>query len=206
VTANVADLLQAIDSLHRRKDAAYGNAWKKRGEVLSIVANIARKVDRLENVVQGAFSDDETALDTAVDLLVYCLKYETFLADQDAATELRFALAPEIRPHSEGTEAVASLLAGVAEMHRTTFVDEGTGIPASKTEVGATTMEAVAAFDALTKSFHGVTAVSTVDERAGLVSKLTLLSYMLVLGLAEKYPEAAESLIARIEPNGSRRF
>ena len=41
-----AKFREAVRQLHRRKDAAYRDAWKKRGEVLSILANIARKVDR----------------------------------------------------------------------------------------------------------------------------------------------------------------
>lgn len=77
-------LREAIRRLHREKNAAYRDAWKKRGEVISILANVARKVDRLEYALDGAPPGrDETLLDTAVDLLVYCIKYETYLADID---------------------------------------------------------------------------------------------------------------------------
>src|SRR5687767_451099 len=76
----------AIRTLHREKDAVYRDAWKKRGEVISILANIARKVDRLEYIADGAPStSDESILDTVVDLFVYCLKYQTFLAEQDTS-------------------------------------------------------------------------------------------------------------------------
>lgn len=79
-------LRETISSLHREKDASYRDAWKKRGEVISILSNIARKVDRLEYVFDGApVSQDEVALDTAIDLLVYCIKYKTYLADVDVA-------------------------------------------------------------------------------------------------------------------------
>ncbi len=61
--------------LHDDKHEAYGNSWKKRGEVLSIQANIARKIDRL---VAGKDTDDETQLDTAIDLMVYLAKYITW--------------------------------------------------------------------------------------------------------------------------------
>lgn len=82
-----ASLREAIGGLHRDKDAAYRDAWKKRGEVISILSNVARKVDRLEYVLDGApASQDEAALDTAVDLLVYCIKYQTYLADLDTDT------------------------------------------------------------------------------------------------------------------------
>lgn len=81
-----ASLREAIRRLHREKDAAYRDAWKKRGEVISILSNVARKVDRLEYVLDGApTGQDEAALDTAVDLLVYCIKYQAYLADLDVA-------------------------------------------------------------------------------------------------------------------------
>ena len=60
------------------KHAAYGDSWKRRGETLGILANVARKVDRL-----GKTDEHETALDTAVDLLVYLVKYEAWLRDQE---------------------------------------------------------------------------------------------------------------------------
>src|SRR5687768_3464249 len=68
--------------LHRMKDAAYGNAWRKRGEILGIFSNIARKYDRL--VI--AMSEPEPAAveslaDTAGDLCVYAGKYVTWLAE-----------------------------------------------------------------------------------------------------------------------------
>lgn len=62
--------LTALCELHARKDAAYGDSWCKRGWLLSVLPNIARKVDRLEH--DG--DEDESALDTAADLLVYLAK------------------------------------------------------------------------------------------------------------------------------------
>src|SRR5690606_34211610 len=83
-TVEWVDLRESVIALHRSKDAAYGNSWKKRGELISIAANLARKIDRIDQVVGGAAAGRETLLDTAVDLLVYAVKYETFLADQSA--------------------------------------------------------------------------------------------------------------------------
>lgn len=65
-----ADFLDEIDQLHRDKDVAYGDSWCKRGEQIGILANIARKVDRL-----GAEGGGDTSVDTAVDLLLYVAKY-----------------------------------------------------------------------------------------------------------------------------------
>ncbi len=78
-----ARLKSAIKSLHSRKDKAYGAAWKRRGERISIMPNIARKVDRLEVYVnKSEILADEPVLDTAVDLFVYATKYRLFLADK----------------------------------------------------------------------------------------------------------------------------
>lgn len=87
-------LINEIIALHNEKNAAYGDSWCKRGEMLGIMANIARKVDRLES---GKSTSDETQLDTATDLFVYCAKYLAWIKndgvpDVDMAnTELRAA-------------------------------------------------------------------------------------------------------------------
>lgn len=76
------DLKDAIKRLHARKNLSYAAAWKRRGERVSILPNIARKVDRLEAFLKsGSTMEGETVLDTAVDLLVYAIKYVLFLAE-----------------------------------------------------------------------------------------------------------------------------
>jgi thymidylate synthase len=65
-----------VAALHAEKHAAYGDSWKARGELFSILPNIARKVDRLGT---GKETADETTSDTAIDLLVYLLKYRRWL-------------------------------------------------------------------------------------------------------------------------------
>src|SRR5690606_33318054 len=69
------DFLAYVNKLHAEKHAAYGDSWKRRGEYM-ILANIARKVDRLEG---GAETADETQTDTAIDLLVYLAKYRCWI-------------------------------------------------------------------------------------------------------------------------------
>lgn len=66
-----------LSALHAEKNAAYGDSWMKRGEQMSIMANLARKVDRL-----GANGGGDTALDTAVDLFIYCVKYRLWLCKE----------------------------------------------------------------------------------------------------------------------------
>lgn len=70
----VAQFVEESNKLHREKDAAYGDSWCKRGEQMSIMANIARKVDRL-----GKDGGGDTSLDTAQDLAIYLAKYSNWL-------------------------------------------------------------------------------------------------------------------------------
>lgn len=68
-----------VTDLHAKKDASYGNSWKKRGEKMSILANMARKADRL-----GVGDEYDTSADTLIDLLVYAIKYHCWLLDCEA--------------------------------------------------------------------------------------------------------------------------
>lgn len=72
------DFIESAIAIHNDKHKAYGDSWKKRGEAVSIQANIARKVDRLGH----GDTNDETQADTALDLLVYLAKYDTWLAER----------------------------------------------------------------------------------------------------------------------------
>ena len=63
-----------VTDLHAKKHATYGDSWKKRGEKMSILANMARKVDRL-----GVGDEFDSSADTLIDLLVYTVKYECWL-------------------------------------------------------------------------------------------------------------------------------
>jgi len=64
-----------VKDLHATKHATYGDSWKKRGEKMSILANMARKVDRL-----GVGDEYDSSADTLIDLLVYTIKYGCWLA------------------------------------------------------------------------------------------------------------------------------
>lgn len=77
-TVAMSDFVDFVAKLHEEKNAAYGDSWKRRGEMLGILANIARKVDRLE---VGGETTDESQADTAIDLLVYLAKYRFWLAE-----------------------------------------------------------------------------------------------------------------------------
>lgn len=74
------DFREFVKDLHWKKDAAYRDSWKRRGEQLSIQANIARKIDRLET---GVDTPDESQVDTAIDLLVYLAKYFVWIYENE---------------------------------------------------------------------------------------------------------------------------
>jgi thymidylate synthase len=93
---NPEPLIERIITLHNEKDAAYGDSWCKRGEMLGIMANIARKVDRLG----GGETADETSLDTAMDLFVYLAKYKAWIRsggpDRDGANAIMRVVAESV--------------------------------------------------------------------------------------------------------------
>jgi len=80
------EMKAAIKHLHARKNASYAGAWKRRGERVSILPNIARKIDRLQAFAnEGVTLEGETVLETAIDLFVYAAKYRLFLAEFEGA-------------------------------------------------------------------------------------------------------------------------
>jgi thymidylate synthase len=99
-----------IARLHRSKDESYRDAWKRRGEQISIASNLARKVDRIEAVAAGANPNDESLLDTVVDLYVYCLKYQTYLADQEGSIARELFGENHSVAFSDGPEGFEALL------------------------------------------------------------------------------------------------
>lgn len=162
-------------ALHRTKDAVYRDAWKKRGEVLSILANIARKVDRLEYVVDCAPSTrDESVLDTAVDLLVYCLKYQTFLADLEASVaNTLFGRSGMSGPYSDGSPGFEYLLAQVNLAER-----DARSLTAA--EAGS---RVLTRFDELESCFSGVSTSHPATARLGHVQCLIEATVSLIAAL-----------------------
>lgn len=81
-----------VTNLHAEKHASYGDSWKKRGELVSILPNIARKIDRL-----GVGDSFDSEADTALDLFVYLAKYLCWMDDTESGPDevnpwLSFAL------------------------------------------------------------------------------------------------------------------
>ena len=79
------EALDLLARLHRHKDRAYGDAWRRRGEVIGIFANIARKHDRLAVALDERVpAATEDLLDTAAVHCVDFAKYLTWLSGADA--------------------------------------------------------------------------------------------------------------------------
>jgi hypothetical protein len=84
-TLPLREITELLERLHRHKDAAYGDAWRKRGEVIAIFANIARKYDRLLVAFEQRPAATERLGDTVADLCVYAGKYVTWVAEEHPA-------------------------------------------------------------------------------------------------------------------------
>lgn len=112
----VLDEVQArtyLKRVHAQKNSGYGNAWKKRGEMTSILANVARKVDRIEQFMRtGAMIDGESLVDTALDLFVYLTKYRLFLLEQAPALTGRTLPAGAPTPFSDHVANFDALVDG----------------------------------------------------------------------------------------------
>lgn len=87
-----AAVVAALERLHEAKDRIYQDAWRRRGELVGIFANIARKYDRLEIAAGEPDADAvEARADTAADLCIYAVKYLTWLVEQQPAVAAVFA-------------------------------------------------------------------------------------------------------------------
>lgn len=179
IELDLSALTDAIRQLHRVKDASYGNSWKKRGEQVSILANIARKVDRVDRIANGAPAGAEALIDTAVDLFVYSLKYETFLADQAATLAASLGLPSEM-PLSDGPEGF-DLLLSLRPLSTTSLK-----LPDAATA-------AVRAFDAISNAMERGPFPS-LEERARLALALSDAARILVTAVARSHPDAVDRL------------
>jgi thymidylate synthase len=174
-------IVHAIKHLHTEKNSAYGKAWKKRGELTSILCNVARKVDRLEqHASTGAELDDESAFDTAVDLFVYLLKYRLFLLDR-APIEISAAAFPNRHP------PFSDDLAAFDESADSYAVRQ---LPTRRPD--EITSEIVATFERLHWLAEGS---ASIMERLTAVSEVAELAFDLVLALARERPHLVGTLV-----------
>lgn len=174
-------LKAAVDQLHRQKNSGYGAAWKRRGERISILPNIARKVDRLDHFdTTGAAIAGETLFDTAIDLLVYVLKYELYLAEQSPELAMALGLNGASRPFSDFDEDFATAL------YTTTIDQEGNEV------VQQELRHAVASFEDL---WPRVERQDVLTARITAATRLRQHAERLVAALAHAQPNVASAFV-----------
>jgi len=179
-------LIQAVDALHREKNAGYGAAWKRRGERISILPNIARKVDRLEHfIASGADLAGETLFDTAIDLLVYVLKYELFLAEQVSSLAARIGLQGRARAYSDLNDDFTVALCHAGVMASTHY------------EVDSELAAAVGAFEDL---WPKVEAEADLESRIAAAGRLRVHAARLVGAIAEAQPQVVSTFVQQWSP------
>ena len=98
------ELRRGVILLHREKDAAYGNAWKRRGEVISILYGSRDRASGVHHRRSRLFP-------AVIDLLVYCLKYEISRGHRSRCRTPLPACEYLVRPYSDSSSAVGELLA-----------------------------------------------------------------------------------------------
>jgi thymidylate synthase len=173
-------IVRAIKHLHAQKNSAYGTAWKRRGELTSVLCNIARKVDRLEqHATTRTELVDESVFDTAVDLFVYLLKYRLFLLDRAPVEISAAAFLNRRPPFSEDQAAFDESADGYAARQLPTRRAEGI------------TSEIVTTFERLHRLAEGD---ASVMERLAAVSEAADLAFELVLALARERPRLVRTL------------
>lgn len=78
-----------LQHIHDAKSATYRDSWKKRGELVSVFGNVARKFDRINNIASDpetwmkAISGDtnEMVEETILDMSVYCILWCVFMME-----------------------------------------------------------------------------------------------------------------------------
>jgi hypothetical protein len=156
----------------------------RRGERISVVPNIARKVDRLTAFVEnGTLLADEHVLDTAIDLYVYSTKYLLFLADCHPTLVEELPLKNPLQPLTN---------------HETNFdqlIDAGSFSVRDHVPL-ATIVDGVASlFEEL---WPAVESGAELRVRFDLARGLARETESLVASVAHQYPEVAEAF-ARAE-------
>ena len=183
VETNQSSLVEAIKRLHRSKDLVYGTSWKKRGEMTSILSNVARKVDRLTQFDQESYElPDESALDTAVDLFVYALKYRLFLLETVPLADRHelSGLPVQAKPPSENIASFDT----IAEGYKTAKA------------ANMSTTERIRSIDTAFDAIHSSAEKgSSPSERLPLTVALADLAFELALQFEAERPGLAHSLV-----------
>ena len=201
---SLTEVFGVLDRLHRPKDLAYGDAWRKRGEVLGIFVNIARKYDRLNVALSETVSPGTEALgDTVADLAVYAAKYTTWLAEThpEAFGALDISINPAACSAAAGPDSLTEVFS---------LVLAGEGVPSTApANIDQAAEQVSDAFLELEKSLmaqaEGAPA-GPADRKLSMALRLTWASGWLLVRLIERDPQmlgALEGSVSGME-QGSR--
>ena len=82
-------VLEHAKTLQKAKNETYKDSWKKDGEFLSVFPNVARKYDRLHNIILAHVNEgkplptgDASIAQGVMDLLVYCGLWLTLIEEK----------------------------------------------------------------------------------------------------------------------------
>lgn len=189
-TFDRAAALDLLARLHAHKNAGYGDAWRKRGELLSIFTNLARKYDRLVVALdEGVDAADERTLDTAGDLCVYAAKYLTWLAGR-SPEDFDAVSIPEAKECADrGGTAAVDIVLGAIQVPTADVVHSWAAVKAAfePLEVGL-----------ITQAEHGNASLSW-QRKIELTWDLAAASAGLLLALGAEDPNQAAIWQAEIE-------
>ncbi|MEX2211365.1 MAG: hypothetical protein WD689_06340 [Gaiellaceae bacterium] len=177
---HATEIAVELITLHEFKDRKYRDAWRKRGELIGIFSNIARKYDRLL-VAQTEDDPDEAEprADTSADLCVYAIKYVTWLIEHDPAAATAIPGAdPEQWSGTRGHNAVAPALRQLADETTVALADL------------ATAFEAIAAPFTELERILVDNEPTTEHDKAALAWKLASASFAYLWRLALDEPRA----------------
>lgn len=200
MNSELADVCSLMERLHRHKDLSYGDAWRKRGEILSIFCNIARKQDRLEVAeAESAPSAAEPLADTVADLCVYAGKYLTWLAECE----------PEAFAHASCVDSAAPFAANrgpgaLAAVLRQLLAREGEIAPSSE-DARERSNAAFRALEAgLVAQAEGSGELMPAEEKVVHAWELAGGNVWRLARLAEADPSQLEALRAEVEQMDAR--
>jgi hypothetical protein len=186
------EIFGLLDRVHRPKDRAYRDAWRKRGEVLGIFANIARKYDRLVVALdEEAVPGTEALGDTVADLAVYAGKYATWLAETQPEVFRNFGISlnPAECAAAVGPDSLTAVFAAITQ---------GVGVPAiAPVDVPQAFQEVSAVFleleELLMAQAEGAPS-SPADQKLSMALRLTWASGWLLVRLIERDPHMLDEL------------
>jgi len=152
------------------------------------MVNLARKADRIEAAMSGAnASQDETIIDTAVDLFVYTIKYMTFLADQDPL------VAAWLFPGQSSTSGFSDGVSGFDHLLAATAVSDGPESASVDTQRAAASV--LSEFAQLEQCFDNTGPTCSPTARTMRAEALRAVTQQLITALRQEAPDSFELFV-----------